>query len=425
MAFHPPAHWCSHSGPSNWYRVSYPPHWRGLEADGVLRLLAADGSGMLTLSSLWVSEAERRELGALVDVKRLFARSRHVQRIDPPDLPYRMLAVQGEAAPPSIAAWLKAVLTGARRPRWRVWVIQHGCVCLVATFVPGERFDPEAETLAHMILSTVRMAEAPADPPGVFADRVLRLARDRFPLLDVQPGEEFQLKLGESNINLFNFYRSYVNRPDKFEEIVLPALTTVVQVQEWGAAQTEPPLEVVRERIMPMLYPADVWRQHFPNFVGAPWVADLMILYVVDESHAYWYIREDLLARWQLTHEELHALALENLERYFAEHAMEFALAGAEEGPRLLVPNRPDAYNAARLLSAAFRHKLRGVLEGDCAVGLPSRDFCVAVSLDCPQTLAHIRSRVCEDFAHLDHPLTPRLLLVSPDGVSEFPPDEG
>ena len=100
--------------------------------------------------------------------------------------------------------------------------------------------DPESETLVRMVLNTLHSPEVVADPPHVFAERALNLARDKFPLLDCESRGDFQLKLGKSNINLFNFYRSYVQSPERFESILLPALTTVVQVQEWGEDQTTP-----------------------------------------------------------------------------------------------------------------------------------------------------------------------------------------
>ena len=62
------------------------------------------------------------------------------------------------------------------------------------------------------------------------------MARDRFPSLKCRRTEDFRVQLGESNINLFNFYRCYVQEPDRFEDIILPALATVAQVQEWGPA---------------------------------------------------------------------------------------------------------------------------------------------------------------------------------------------
>jgi hypothetical protein len=54
------------------------------------------------------------------------------------------------------------------------------------------------------------------------------------------------------------------------------------------------------------------------------------------------------------------------------------------------------------------------------AVGLPGRDFFVAVGLTSGEVVEHVRVRVQDDFAQVDHPLSERLLLVSPDGVSEF-----
>ncbi len=276
-----------------------------------------------------------------------------------------------------------------------------------------------------MIVNSIEFSEPPVCPPEIFAQRVLELARRKFPLLDCESAPDFQIKLGDSKVNLFNFYRSYVNAPAQFEAIVLPALTTVVQVQGWGKQQTEPGLDEVRERIMPMLYPEDEWHEQFPNIVGMPWVGGLVVLYVVDESHAYWYIREDLLETWGMDLDELHQIALKNLNRYFDDTPMEFTVAGEEQGPRLLIPARPDAYNTSRLLSEPFHEKLRGVLGGEFAVGTPSRDFFVAVSLDSSEMVEHVRLKVEDDFQQMDHPLSARLLLVTHDGVTEYAPRWG
>ena len=179
---------------------------------------------------------------------------------------------------------------------------------------------------------------------------------------------------------------------------------------------------MVRDRIMPMLYPIDVWKERFPQFAGIPWVGGLAVLFVVDERQAYWYVREDLRDKWELDDEGLHELALANLERYFEERPMEFTLAGSEDGPRLLVPSRPDAYNSARLLSSKFHTRLRDVLGPLFAVGVPSRDFLVAINLDSAEAVDQVRRKVEDDYAQMDHPLSDKLLLVTRDGVAEFLP---
>jgi len=118
--------------------------------------------------------------------------------------------------------------------------------------------------------------------------------------------------------------------------------------------------------------------------------------------------------------DELHELAIENLDRYFQSSPMEFTLAGESEGPQLLLPVRPDAYNTSRFLSTDFQGRLRELLGHEFAVGVPSRDFFVAVSLNSPAAVEQVRQKVSEDFHHMDHPLSDRMLLVSNDGVSEF-----
>lgn len=385
-----------------------------------MRLETPDGGGGLTLNCLWLSEPPQAELASLVDVERFFPKSRNVRPIEPLDVSGRSLGLAGEVALERREVWWKRPFEKRRWQPWRLWAIQEGSVCLVASFLQTGTPDPEQETIARMILNTVSLNAQPADPPGVFVQRVMQLARDKFPLLECQRCDEFQIKMGESNVNLFNFYRQYVKSPEKFEEILLPALTTVVQVQEWGDQQTSPPLESVRDRIMPMLYPEAVWRERFPNFVGEPWVAGLMILYVVDESNAYWYIRDDLLENWNLTANELHELALDNLDAYFEKNKMEFSLAGEEGGAKLLMPTRADAYNTSRLLSRTFHQQFSDLLGQQFAVGIPSRDFCVAVSLDSSETVQHVRRQVLEDYSKMDHPLSQQLLLVSADGVSEY-----
>jgi hypothetical protein len=85
------------------------------------------------------------------------------------------------------------------------------------------------------------------------------------------------------------------------------------------------------------------------------------------------------------------------------------------------MPKRPDAYNSARVLSRRFCSVLRGELGSELAIGVPSRDFVVAVSISAADTLDQIRKKVQDDFARMDHPLSPRMLLVSADGVSELP----
>jgi hypothetical protein len=375
---------------------------------------------VLTLECTWRDAMP--PVDQVLDLERLFPRRRKVRALKPADAEEECVGFLGQVPVVERLPWWRRLFRRRRWRNWRAWCLHRGPVYVLATYMQSERVDREAETVAAMIVNSIQLSDPPACPPEHFARRVLELARNKFPLLDCAAAPDFQIKIGDSKVNLFNFYRSYVNAPEQFESIILPALTTVVQVQEWGKEQTEPELETVRRRIMPMLYPEDTWRERFPSFVGMPWVGGLVVLYVVDEGHAYWYIRGDLLETWGLSIEDLHQTAIDNLNRYFDEAPMEFTVAGEEEGPRLLIPHRPDAYNASRLVSERFQEKLRGVLGGDFAVGIPSRDFFVAVNLDSTETVDHVRRKVEDDFQQMDHPLSDRMLLITHDGVTEYAP---
>jgi Protein of unknown function (DUF1444) len=417
-----PTHWSRHTDPNNWFGMGFPSTWRFDMTDGTAGLSAPDQGGVLTVRSFWLDENRRTPVDALVNLDQLFPKRRNVRALNPVGGGEEFVGYEGEGLVTVDAPWWRRPFQKQQWRRWRIWCLRRGSVYVMALYFQKGNPDYEAETVASMIVDSIEFHDQPACPPEVFAARVLELARRKFPLLDCQPVPDFQIKLGESNVNLFNFYCSYLKAPEHFESIVLPALATVVQVQGWGKDQTEPAIEAVRGRIMPMLYPEDVWHERFPKFVGTPWVAGLVVVYVVDESNSYWFIRNDLLESWKLSTEDLHQIALHNLDRYFDDQPMEFTVAGEDEGPRLLIPRRPDAYNTSRLLSEQFHHRLREILGSEFAVGAPSRDFFVAVSLNSSEAVEHVRKRVEDDFQQMDHPLTDQLLLVARDGVTEFAP---
>ena len=99
---------------------------------------------------------------------------------------------------------------------------------------------------------------------------------------------------------------------------------------------------------------------------------------------------------------------------------MELILTGEPDGAQLLLPERPDAYNSARLLSKSFHRSLQELLGREFVVGVPNRDFFVAVSLNSDEVIEQVQTKIIDDHDRMDHPLSKRLLLVSSDGVSEF-----
>lgn len=316
--------------------------------------------------------------------------------------------------------WLSRIFGRRARYEWRLWVFRRGDLTVLATVQSADRrpLDPHRLRLCESLLKTMQLADNPAWPPDTFQKQVVRLAREYFPLLQAASVRGFSVRLGQSEIGLSNFYRMYLQAPDQFRRIVLPGLTSVVRMQELSPAQLMPDFNEVRERILPMLAPDNDSRQD--ERVRQSWVGGLSIGYVVDEDDSYRYIHRQMLENWDVSADDLHEAAIENLREYSSQHPLSMTVVGDEDNPQMLMPMRPDAYNCARILDPAFHQRLRELFGPQLVIGLPNRDFFVCVSLRQRDLIEQVRQRVREDYATMHHPLTERLLLISPDGVSEY-----
>lgn len=321
---------------------------------------------------------------------------------------------------PATGCWLAKVFRRRPHYQWRLWTIRQGQLTIVATLQSADRrpIDLTFLNTCERILSSLEIAEQPAWPPDVFMKQVLELARQHFPLLQASVARGFSLRLGHSEIGLSNFYRMYLQQPGQFRRLVLPGLTTVVRMQELSPEQLLPSLDEVRDRILPMLAGDDESKSE--DRVRMPWVGGLSVGYVVDEDDSYRFVLNRMLNSWSLSADDLHDLAIENLRRYAADHPLEVTMVGDEEDPRMLMPVKPDAYNCSRILDPGFHGRLRDLFGPELLVGVPNRDFFVAVTMKDRELIEQVQMRVNEDFATMHHPLTKRLLVVSADGVSEF-----
>lgn len=449
-----PDDWSTHKGPANWFTFRCPADCRVRQQDTILEIdrPGAESRASLVICVTWVGEEPA--VGALLpDLRVLFPDLVWLERTrfaattcrtaageaagsgEPPlcaEAADSQAAGAGKSVPLEYSHWFGASRRPAQgsfwrrwfgtRPiyQWQFWTCRRLPLLITATVqsAPGARLDPQWGRDCERIVSSLRIAVRPAWPPDVFRNHVLELAARYFPLLQVEPAGSFSIRLADSEIHLANSYRLYLLKPEEFRRIVLPALTAVVRLQELSPEQIVPPLRDVRQRILPMLSPEDDGASD--ELVRMPWVGGLNVSYVLDEHDAYRFIHVSMLEEWGLELDELHALALQNLQRYAAEHPLEVTVVGDQEDPTMLMPVRPDAYNCVRLLDPAFHSRLRELFGPELLVGLPNRDFFVAVSLNHPSVIPEVQARVGQDYASMHYPLTRRLLVISADGVSEY-----
>lgn len=418
-------------GPANWFTLQVPQSLEAQQSEACLEFSprgrqdpsknGKSATWSLTLYAAWNDEDQPATDPAQFSPESLFPTL--VRSNLQPELPissknYGWAGLSLKNAGP----WWKTIFQRRNSYQWRLWMIEERDVMVVVSLqsAAGVAIDDPTHELCVRILSSLEFADQLACPPQLFRRQVVQLARERFPLLDIEPIGSFGLRIRDSEIRLTNFYRSYLHNPARLESIVLPGITTVVRLQEWGPEQLLPPLKQVSDRIMPMLYPTEEAGGSMEAFVRVPWVGGLTILFVIDEEETYRFVHSSMLEKWNIPPEQLQQLAMENLADFARQHPLEVSLVGDEDDPRMLVPVDQNAYNSIRLLGPELHFRLRQILGPELVVGLPNRDFFVAVSLNHPKLISQIQQQVTQDFQSMHHPLTSRLLVISADGVSEY-----
>ena len=411
-----PSHWVPYTSDSGWYSLSHPPTWRFERRESWFILHAPQDEAKLSFHCVRLaprSDVPPPEL----DLASLLPLASGLARAAPLDLPCEHVGLEGPADE------FEGLLGGPEELAWQwaqIWLMRHEGLLLSVFFLQAGERDPELQTLARMILGSVRLAATPADPADVFTERIVAEARRRYPARQVETTGVLSVRFGDAQVGLTNFYRQYIAMPDRFSDLATQILKRAEEIQSASLQRFDPTLDAVRERVMPMLYPLGQWQEHFPHHVGEPWVDPLAILYVVDQPDTYWYVREDLLTKWGISQLELHELALSNLTAYWEVSPMELHVAAGEHGPSMVLPAKHDSYNAVRLICPQFREQLLELFGCEFVVGLPNRDFFAATVVESRELLQHFQQQVRSDYSTSDHPLCDRLLRVSADGVSQY-----
>lgn len=409
------------SGPAEWFEFEIPDDFSSQEDGQTIRVFSADSRMQLSIHAFWHS-ARNVAPAEFLDPHTIFPRAFGLRKLARLQISRASsYGIEGYSAISEGLSLWQRLFWPSRKRKWQAFAVRFKSICLVCTVEQATEaiLTPESLATARDIFASIRFNEFPVTSPEEFARGILRKARRQFS----EPARRVravQLAIGDARINLMSFYRAYVDDPRSLEEITESVLSTVDRLLHWDSEDMEAEFDTVRDRIMPMLAPEQVWRDSLTDFVSDQWIAGLRVMYVVDEQDAYWYIRDSLLEAWQLTREEVHVLALRNLSEYFEQHAIDMTAVDGTNGPKLLMPSNADAYNSVQLLNQPFHRKLQRILGPEFAIGIPNRDFFVAVSLKNTDMLERVRGKVEADFQTMDHPLTDRILIVSTDGVSEY-----
>ncbi len=220
-------------------------------------------------------------------------------------------------------------------------------------------------------------------------------------------------------VNLERFYCAYARDPAQLDAVVqtiVSVLTRDIPIRDRSD------FALLRERIFPMLKPigllAFVRERRLPMLVYRPFLADLIITYVVDEPQSVAYINEQHLEQWGVSEREIHETALRNL-RQRTDERTPYMMVGEDEH-QLFMYNSQDGYDATRLLLTDILADWAQRVSGQLVIGIPNRDFLIALGDANPDILRSVAAQIQIDAVQRDHGLTDRLFTLVGDQVCEY-----
>ncbi len=266
------------------------------------------------------------------------------------------------------------------------------------------------------------MSDTPLLEPEAFAEAMAAYLQDQDDIEVVaREGASLRLRVGDSAIVIVldNFYRMYLEHPRHLGAV---AETLLQALRVHHNARTITSFAELRERVYPMLKPisllARVRERNLPMIVYRPFLADLIIAYVIDEPTSVAYINENHLERWQIAEHELHARALENLRRR-TEELGSYTLSGTG-AQRLVIFQTRDGFDASRLLLPALLERWQGDMPGRLVIGIPNRDFLIIFSDADAAIFASIAHQIQRDAAERPYALTDQLFTLEHGQVREY-----
>jgi uncharacterized protein YtpQ (UPF0354 family) len=253
-----------------------------------------------------------------------------------------------------------------------------------------------------------------------YIEKRLTLHDDEIEFVD-RDEMELQLRVRGAGVtaNLTNFYAAYRENPAQIDAI---ARTFVRVLLGELPERTATDFADLADRVYPMLKPlellVEVRERKLPMLVYREFLADLMIAYVIDEGRSVAFVNEDHLETWDVTAQNLHDQAINNLRARTYEQ-VDFVSTGVGE-QRLFIFNSRDGYDATRLLLTDILTEWTKQVPGNLVIGIPNRDFLVAFSDADGDILRNIAHQVQVDSAQQSYGLTDQLFTIQNGQVQEY-----
>ena len=256
---------------------------------------------------------------------------------------------------------------------------------------------------------------SPRNPQTIrflFLQRLLARYPDAIVVADNEEQLLAQLQGRTCKIRLEALYRRCRALPSLADQFAQEVVQTLQQALEDAVGL---PADW-RQRILVLFLRMDA---HLPaDIIRRPILGTLGVGYVLEVGEAFRWVTQQDLEHDSVSPEELHRVALRNLERSCNRLVIETPVTAVEEDERVVYFNTRDGFDAARLLVPSFYQRFaRRFAEEDLLVGIPTRDTLIMVgALDQPHAEL-LAWRTGSDYAMQAFPLLDTLVRVTDAGL--------
>jgi hypothetical protein len=249
-----------------------------------------------------------------------------------------------------------------------------------------------------------------------FVQQVLQVVAERFPLVKISRGEQpFSMKVNGHVASLENLYRAVaLHPPEEAKHQIERWIVELLRASE-GSPDRHGSFDELKDRILPMILAEKDLPAH-RNTVTEPLVEGLHIAYAIDSDRTIAYIPEVQFEGWNVSKDDLHDAAIENLVSR-SESMSAHAAQDAEGEVNLILFQTMDGYDASRVLLPTLHERLREYLGSPFAAAIPNRDILLCFRND-EETVSRLRDQIREDHGKMPHGVTDRILLVTADGIA-------
>lgn len=307
---------------------------------------------------------------------------------------------------------MKADMAGAGQAG-HYWLVAGGDLVLFASSqVPAAEREPWTDRFDRLMksLEITRERELLLQKVG---NEVLELLQEKHPDEDYHWDDQSIRGRGQV-VYLGNLLRDVQRHPQRREEIVRRFVENVVFVpddmgqEEWAEVQ---------DRIVPVLKPRAYFKAEGPtqHILKSEWLGEVFLCYAIRSEKTFRFVTGWDVDRWAINEELLHRVAIENL----AELPWPQRMEGSRDpsGGRIVLVLTDDSFSASRLLHPEFHTLFSQRLGSPFIAGIPDRDTLVAFS-DRPALRRRISRQVRKDYNASSYAISPRLFLVTADGVA-------